>query len=127
MPFGGPAFLADGIGKSTATVAALSFEIENGVWIVVDEQRRFAVIQRPNDSEVGRTVPVGNRGDIIDVQGVDDRVFAFLGVQRVEIACLAVILENGGKGGCRGRSLKDNGFSYFDLLFGGKFNWHKLA
>ena len=61
MPFGRPAFFADSIGKATAAVATLSFKIESGVGIVVDEQGGFAVIERPNDSEVGRTVPVGNR------------------------------------------------------------------
>src|SRR6185436_13947076 len=68
---------------------------------------------------------VGDRLDVIDMQGIDDGVLAFRGVQGIKVPRLAVIFENGGKTVCGRGSFENNGLSDLNFLFGDKFDWHK--
>src|SRR5690348_12837382 len=92
---GGSAPRAAGGRKVRAAVGALRPKVEDGVRDAVDEEGGLQSVARPNDLDLGGAGAIHEIGHIIDVARIEDaRMLRRRPVVRVEIAGLAVVLED---------------------------------
>ena len=80
--------------KCSAAVTSLRCEIENSVRILIDEQRRFTIVLRPDNLNGRRKVTIRNTFGIVNVQCIYNRVIGARCVECVKISSLSIVLED---------------------------------
>lgn len=80
-----------------AGVSSLDGEIYHCVRVAIDQKTSLLSIIRPQNRRLRFPVSVSNVLDIVNVQGLLNWISSFLllrKIKRVEVSCLAVVLEN---------------------------------
>ena len=125
MTLGRP-FAIGGGWKTGAAVAATGGEIKNGVRIVVNEERGTVAIPGLDDLD-GRWkhMTVCDAFDIVNMDGIDDLgLGAAGGVQGIEVAGFAVVLEDCDKWLGRGFAFDDHCLANANFFFCNLYSRH---
>src|SRR5690606_2322035 len=101
--------------EATTTTRLRSSEVEHRLWSVVDEKGRPGVIRVPHDlqGDLAATTPLR---DVVDLHRIDDWHFVLRLIKAVQVAGVAIILEDDAEATAVGNRLNHGRLPDTDLL-----------